>query len=181
MYENYRLCETLTASEICFVVQQYNEGKFTGKFHAHVPKSRLSDDARRNVLRALVIHFSGMSAELIVNCHLNSRGRRPPADNRLNIVVSRPEAGVLRWYCGGDTQAWSTSPAIGVGCQLTISVSGQLLSGLLGITFTAEAGGVVTVTSPQSVQANFDVSIDITVCWFLDVSFDESFQYTQSL
>jgi hypothetical protein len=73
------------------------------------------------------------------------------------------------------------SPAIGVGCQLTIGVSGQLLSGLLGISFTAQATGVVTVTSPQSVQATFGVSIDITLCWFLDISFSETFQYTESL
>ena len=74
-----------------------------------------------------------------------------------------------------------SSPAIGVGCQLTITVSGQLLSGLVGISFTAQAGALVTVTSPQSVQATFTVSIDITLCWFLNIDFSESFQYTQSL
>jgi hypothetical protein len=108
MYDNYKLCETLASSEICFVVEQYNEGKFTRKFHEHMPKSRLSDNARSNVLRALVMHFSGMGAESIVRCHLNSRGRTPAADNRLNIShVSYPEAGVLRLSCGWNTKAWS--------------------------------------------------------------------------
>jgi len=93
MYENYKLCKTLTPSDICFVVEQYNEGKFTREFHEHIPKSRLSDDARRSVLCALVMHFSAMSAESIVRSHLNSRGRTPPADNRLNIRVSYPKPG----------------------------------------------------------------------------------------
>jgi hypothetical protein len=75
----------------------------------------------------------------------------------------------------------AASPSIGVGCQLTITVSGQLLSGLVGISFTAQAAGIVTVTSPQSVQATFGVSIDITLCWFLNIDFSETFQYSQSL
>src|SRR5579863_822940 len=107
MYDNYRLCETLGPSETCFVVQQYDKGQFTRKFHEHIPKSRLTEDARRNLLRALVMHFSGMGAESIVRCHLNRRGRTPAADNSLNMVVSYPEPGVLRTYCGANTSAWS--------------------------------------------------------------------------
>jgi hypothetical protein len=73
------------------------------------------------------------------------------------------------------------STTITVGVALIISASGMILSGLIGITFTAEAAGNVTVTVPRSVQATFDVSVDVTLCWFLDVSFDESVQYTKSL
>jgi hypothetical protein len=108
IYENYKLCDRLKPSEICLVVEQYNtEGTFTRKFHEHVPKSRLSNDARGNLLRALVIHFSAIGAETIVGCYLNTRGRTPAADNRLRMVTSYPEPGVLRLYCGANTVAWS--------------------------------------------------------------------------
>lgn len=73
------------------------------------------------------------------------------------------------------------STSVAVGCGLAMSVSGSLLSGLLAISFGANANGLVTVTDPKSVQATFDVSVDVTVCWFLSVGFDESFQYTQSI
>jgi hypothetical protein len=75
----------------------------------------------------------------------------------------------------------STSDSVAVGCALTIHANGQILSGLVGITFTAEASGLVTVTSPQSVQATFSFSVDVQVCWVLNVSFGESFQFTQAL
>ncbi len=108
MYENYKLCDRLKPSEVCLVVEQYNaKGTFTRKFHEHAPKSRLSDDARRNLLRALVIHYSGIGAETIVRCYLNTRGRTPAADNSLRMVTSYPEPGVLRSHCGTNTRAWS--------------------------------------------------------------------------
>jgi hypothetical protein len=70
---------------------------------------------------------------------------------------------------------------IEIGAMLILSANGKILSGLVGITFTAEAGGAVTVTNPQSVQATFTASVDVQVCWCLDVSFDISQQYTQQL
>ena len=70
---------------------------------------------------------------------------------------------------------------VSIGCGLTLSVTGQILSGLVGITFSASATGLVTVTDPKSVQATFDVSVDVQLCWFLDISFDVAFQYTQSI
>ncbi len=106
MYENHKLCADLTPSEFCLVVEQYKEGLFIRKFHEHVPKHRLSKDARINLLRALVIHFSGLGAETILGCYLNERGKTPPA-NKFRIVTSYPEPGVLRTYCGSDTSAWS--------------------------------------------------------------------------
>jgi hypothetical protein len=75
----------------------------------------------------------------------------------------------------------STNDSVAVGCALTIKGQGQILSGVVTITFTAEASGVVTVTSPQSVQVTFSVSLDVQVCWCLDVSFSESWQFTQAL
>jgi hypothetical protein len=110
MYENYKLCSELEPSDRCLVVEQYVEGKFEQRFHQHVPKSRLSVDAVINLLRALVARFdgeSGMSAEQIVSAYLNNRARTPPASAVLRIVTSYPEPGVIRYYCGANTKAWS--------------------------------------------------------------------------
>jgi hypothetical protein len=73
------------------------------------------------------------------------------------------------------------STAVTIGAILVLSANGKILGGLVGITFTAEAAGAVTVTHPQSVSATFDISIDVQLCWCLDVSFSESVQYTKSL
>jgi hypothetical protein len=105
-YENYRLCDELKPSEICLVVQQYKEGPFLRVFYKHIPRSRLSNDEHANLLRALVISFSAMSAEMIVSCHLNRRGRKPDGLGPLPFFTSYPEPGVLRKYCGTDTTAW---------------------------------------------------------------------------
>jgi hypothetical protein len=107
MFDNYKLCDTLKPSDTCFVAEEYDKGEFVRKFHEHVPKSRLSADARTSVLRALVMHFSGIGPKSIVCCHLNKRGRTPAFDNSLRMVVSFPELGVLRTYCGANTKAWS--------------------------------------------------------------------------
>jgi hypothetical protein len=107
MYENHKLCDRLKPSETCLVVEQYTGGTFTRKFHEHVPKSRLSDDRRRNLLRALVIRFSGIGAETVVRCYLNKSGSAPATDNSLRMTISYPEPGVLRLYCGTNTKAWS--------------------------------------------------------------------------
>ncbi len=106
MFENHKLCDRLTPSETCLVVEQYKEGIFIREFHEHVPKSRLSRDAQTNLLRALVIHFSGVGAETILRCYLNERGKTP-ASNRIRFETTYPEPGVLRRYCGTDTTAWS--------------------------------------------------------------------------
>jgi hypothetical protein len=75
----------------------------------------------------------------------------------------------------------STSTSVTLGLALIISVSAKVLSGLVGISFTAEAGGAFTLTSPQSFQATFSVSVDVQVCWVLDVSFDASIQFSHQL
>jgi hypothetical protein len=107
MFEGYRLCDTLKPSEVCLVVEQYSEGTFIQKFHEHVPKYRISNDSRNGLLRALVVMFSSLGPERLVHCYLNTRGRTPPSDNSLLMVVSYPEPGVVRTYCGTNTKAWS--------------------------------------------------------------------------
>lgn len=108
MYERHKLCDTLTPDVVCIVVEQYQEGPFVRLFHKHVKRRRLSEGARRNLLRALVMKFSNMSAELTVLCHLNSTGKDPAADKTsLGFHISHAEPGVLRSYCGINTKAWS--------------------------------------------------------------------------
>jgi hypothetical protein len=107
MYENHKLCDHLKPSEICFVVEQYTKGMFTQEFHEHVPRSRMSKEARINLLRALVIYFSPIGAEQIVHCYMNERSGKPARDTSLEIrATTHPEPGVLRHYCGGNTVAW---------------------------------------------------------------------------
>ena len=106
IYENHKVCDSLKPSEICLVVEQYTEGIYILKFHAHVPKHRLIHSARTNLLRTLVLHFLGASAEAIVSSSLNERGRSPPTMT-FPWATRYPEPGVLRSYCGTNTIAWS--------------------------------------------------------------------------
>lgn len=71
--------------------------------------------------------------------------------------------------------------SVTLGLALIISASGKILGGLVGIIFTAEAGGAFTLTNPQSFQATFDVSIDVQLCWVLSISFDASIQFSHQL
>ena len=105
----FKLCPDLQPSDICLVVEQYRDGGFERRFHRHVPRERLADTARLDLLRALVARFSvrtGPSAEQIVGLYLNMNERVPPP-NDLTIVTSHSEPGVVRCYCGSATVAWS--------------------------------------------------------------------------
>ena len=106
MYDGYKLCDRLTASEICLVVEQYEAGNMLRKFHEHVPRYRLSREARTHLLRMLVFHFSGVGAHSIVSSSLNQRAKSPAA-TPLPYHVSYPEPGVMRTYFGANTTAWS--------------------------------------------------------------------------
>jgi hypothetical protein len=92
--------------EICLVVEQYREGTIERKYHLHVPKHRLSEDALAYLLKALVLKFENNEPLTIVRSFLNTRGKNPSAHN-LNFHVTYPEPGVLSKYCGGDTCAWA--------------------------------------------------------------------------
>ena len=107
MYENFKLCPELRPSETCLVLEQYVGGYFERRFHMHVPSSRVSKAELGNLLRALVIRFyegEGMGPEHIVQLHLIDR-KKKTALNSLSIHHSRPEPGVLRFYCGSNTVA----------------------------------------------------------------------------
>jgi hypothetical protein len=75
----------------------------------------------------------------------------------------------------------SGSTSVTLGLALILSANATILGGLVGITFTAEAGGAITLTSPQSFQATFDVSIDVQLCWVLSISFDASIQLSHQI
>ena len=106
LYENYKLCDRLTASEICLVVEQYQAGEIIRKFHEHIPWYRISKDNLGNLLRTLVFHYSGESAQIILSSSLNKRAKFPSATPLL-CQISYPEPRVLRTYIGSDTIAWS--------------------------------------------------------------------------
>jgi hypothetical protein len=74
--------------------------------------------------------------------------------------------------------------SIGVGVGLIMQASGQILSGLVGITFTAEADGLfIFQNNPThtSVQATFDAQVDVSLCWFLNITFEVQTQYTKQI
>jgi hypothetical protein len=109
MYENFKLCDQLEPQDTCIVIERYSEGEYRREFHEHIPRVRLSNDSRAQLLRALVIRFAPFSADATLRCHLNGRGRVPPADNTsLRLHVCYAEPGVRRSYCGvGNLLAWS--------------------------------------------------------------------------
>jgi hypothetical protein len=72
-------------------------------------------------------------------------------------------------------------PSIGVGSMMALSASGAVLGGLVAVTFTAEAMAIIVVTEPRSLRGTFDVSVDVTVCWFVSVSFSESADFSTAL
>ncbi len=74
----------------------------------------------------------------------------------------------------------STPGSVGIGVGLIMQASGQILSGLVGISFTAEADGLY-IDSPKEIQATFDIQVDVSICWFLDVDFEVQTQYTKTL
>jgi hypothetical protein len=106
----FKLCPDLQSSDVCLVVEQYRDGGYERRFHKHVPRDRLADATRLDLLRALVARFSartGPSAEQIVGSYLNADGEAILPPNDLTIVTSHPEPGVVRSYCGSATVAWS--------------------------------------------------------------------------
>jgi hypothetical protein len=106
MYENHKLCPDLKSKEICLVVEQYREGTIERKFHMHIPKHRISEDALAYLQKALVLKFEKNEPQTFVRGFLNKRGKNPSAHN-LNFHTTYPEPGVLRKYCGGNTCAWA--------------------------------------------------------------------------
>jgi hypothetical protein len=106
MYENYKLCHSLESKQICIVLEQYDQGKFKRRFHQHIPKSRMSEQSRSELLKAFIVKYSGFSPEAIVSAYINDRGRNPTHSNRFQFHTTHPEPGVLRHYCGTNTKAW---------------------------------------------------------------------------
>ena len=84
----------------------------------------------------------------------------------------------IKLVLANDSSSSSTTVSVGVG--LIMSASGKIADGLFGIQFTAEADGMI-IFSPHAVQAVFDIQVDVTIAWFLDINFDVQTQYTQAL
>lgn len=107
MYDGHKICNDLKPSERCFVIEQYRDGSFVRIFHEHIPRHRISGDGALGLLKTLVASKSGMGNEQILACYLNNLNGGPKRDRSLDIVISYPEPGVIRKYCGGNTAAWT--------------------------------------------------------------------------
>jgi hypothetical protein len=76
-----------------------------------------------------------------------------------------------------------SSPSIGLGVVLILSVSGQVLGGLVGISFSAEAIASLTLQPAAhqlTASATFLASVDVTLGWFLDVTVSFSVTYSHA-
>lgn len=105
MYSNIQTCPTLTPSEKCIRVDEFNQGRTINRFHKHVPKNKLAKKRHYMLLRSLVLLFEQANAEQIVEVHLTRRGNAASVPLRYRIVTEYPEEGVLREYCGIDVCA----------------------------------------------------------------------------
>jgi hypothetical protein len=107
--ESHRLCSELRPSELCIVVEQCRDGLIERPFHQHIPETRLSTEAKIDLLRSLVAlwsGWSGLSTEQIMRTYLNTRSKQPAASGAPRIMTSYPEPGAMRYCCGADTKAW---------------------------------------------------------------------------
>jgi hypothetical protein len=88
--------------------------------------------------------------------------------------------------------SFASTDSVALGLILTLSVSASIpasgsAKGLFAISFSAEASGSIIDNNPSltdlnlSLQATFGVSVDVSVCWFINISFSETVQYTQAL
>jgi hypothetical protein len=83
--------------------------------------------------------------------------------------------------------SFSSTDSVALGLILTLSASASIpatgsAKGLFAISFSAEASGTIIDNNQKfSLQATFGVSVDVSVCWFIDISFSETIQYSQSL
>jgi hypothetical protein len=105
LYSGYKVCASLDPKDVCFIVEQYHEGRLEVIFHQHIPRSRQSLDSRRNLLKALVLRFLNAHEDSISTHFINDRGNNPSAANFV-WDTSYPEPGVIRRSYGQNTRAW---------------------------------------------------------------------------
>jgi hypothetical protein len=107
MYSGYQLREILEPTERCVRLRAYKNGQYEDLYHEHIPVHRLGDDACVEMMKALVVRFSGFSSEYIVQNYKNKRGGQPRRANEFQFHTEYPEPGVIRHYCGTNVQTWS--------------------------------------------------------------------------
>lgn len=82
-------------------------------FHEHVPAHRISLDSEIEALKALIVNFSGWSANAVLHSHLNRRLGGPTGAPSFVANVSYPEEGVIRrYFSAGSVTAWSDSVTV---------------------------------------------------------------------
>jgi hypothetical protein len=101
-------CNDLKPKTLCVRVRRYQSGKFEELYHEHVPAYRLSRPKSIEMMKAMVLRFSGCGAYEVLRSYLNTRSMEPAA-YPFQITVEYPEPGVLRTYCGTSVQVWCDS------------------------------------------------------------------------
>ena len=92
---------------MCFRARRYRQGEWGDVCHEHIPRSRLSQEGTREVVRSLVARFSDWSAQYIVRSHMNGRGNNPARYPGFTSETTHPEPGVLRQYFASpEVTAW---------------------------------------------------------------------------
>lgn len=108
-HSQFEICNTLQPTEKCVRLRKYNSGHgepYTDLFHEHIPKSRMSEGAHVEMMKALVLRYMEVEAHYLLRCFLNTRGSSPEAVDPFMICQEYPEPGVIRTYCGKNVQAW---------------------------------------------------------------------------
>jgi hypothetical protein len=107
IHTGFQICSELKKNEKCFRLQKYNNGEFEELFHEHVPKHRISKGNSIELLKALIVKYSGLEFPQIICSYLNNRNDKPSAIKLFQIQSEYPEPGVLRTYCSsGDLNIW---------------------------------------------------------------------------
>jgi hypothetical protein len=99
IHTGFQICSELKKKEKCFRLQQYNNGEFEELFHEHVPKHRISKGNSIELLKSLIVRYSGLEFPQIVCSYLNDRGKNPSVIKLFQLQIEYPEPGVLRTYC----------------------------------------------------------------------------------
>ena len=97
-HEGYQLCPSLAYGEICFCALNYDEGKFEGVGHEHIPAQRIAQERSLEVLRSLVARFSEWPAKYVIHSYLNRRPGVPHCYPGFTTHASYAEPGVIRQY-----------------------------------------------------------------------------------
>ena len=107
LYSGFEICTNLKPNQKCFRVRSYKEGKYYDTFHEHIPKHRISQDNAINFLKTLIVKYLEWNDSYVLGAYLNNRGKKPAANQSIQMPIEYPEPGVMRRYCcSGNVNIW---------------------------------------------------------------------------